>query len=492
MPRPGLSFSTALLVAAATCSGASNARTYEAESGTLLGQTRIAHEKPDGTGRGFVTGFALPADGIEISVKAPETGYYFLEFGYACDAAKRIPVFVNNRAQGSRLFPKTTGFAENRYGRVFLEAGENTIRVGTDWGYVDIDFIRLIPAKAPAPFRLAKTPVNRRASPEARGLFTSLTRQFGNTTLAGQHESNSKEGTRLAHVKQLTQDSPAILGLDLTLYSPSWGRPDGDGMIDIARDWATHRKGIVTLSWHWLAPVGASELIWDSFWTKRTTFDLRRVKDEASAEYLAVIRDLDHIAEKLKVLRDARVPVLWRPLHEAEGGWFWWGAHGPEATKHLYLLMFDRFTHIHQLDNLLWVWTTTDDPGARDWYPGDRYVDIVATDLYSPAGTHGDFFTVFDELRERYHGRKPIALGECGVIPSINTHAPWLWFLVWDDFITRPEVNPPDLIVRTYADPNVITLDRLTETQPQRPTSPRTPRSFFRHDQPASRRSFRN
>jgi len=38
-----------------------------------------------------------------------------------------------------------------------------------------------------------------------------------------------------------------------------------------------------------------------------------------------VLRDLDAVAAELKLLQDVRVPVLWRPLHEANGRWFWWG-----------------------------------------------------------------------------------------------------------------------------------------------------------------------
>ncbi|MFA6285897.1 MAG: glycosyl hydrolase [Opitutaceae bacterium] len=366
------------------------AQTYEAESGLLLGKTRLARENPDGTGRTFVTGFEHLGDGLALAIKTPAAGFYFLDLGYACGGDKRIPVSVNGRAQGSRFFPKTTGFGEARYGRVFLDAGDNTLRIGTDWTFIDVDFIRLSPAAAPAPFHLSAAPVNPHASPEARQLFTTLTREFGRRTFAGQHDSNPGSLPRLKTIADLTDGAaPAILGLDLLYYSGTWNHPDGDGAIETARDWALHRMGIAQLSWHWLSPGGSREPVWDSFSTLKTLFDVDRLADTSTPEYHAVIADLDRIAEKLKVLRDARVPVLWRPLHEAEGQWFWWGARGPEATKRLYRLMFDRFTRVHHLDNLLWVWTSTDSPAALDWYPGDDLVDIIATDLYAPAGMTG-------------------------------------------------------------------------------------------------------
>lgn len=441
----------------------------EAESAVLFGQTRVAEIAGDTPSKKpsprFVTDFKSATDGIDLTVHAPSSGDYFLDLVYSTDGDKYVPISVNGGAQGSRRFSKTKGFEDARYGRVALNAGDNIIRIGTDWGYVDLDAITITPAPAPKPFHLSKTPVNPHASPEARTLFTLLTQKFGHSTFAGQHDSGGSEEPRLSLIARLTEDAaPAILGLDLIYYSHAWGKPNGDGAIEKALDWAQRRHGIVTLSWHWLAPDGLSDPAWNSFWTNKTAFDVSRVADKKSPEYALLVRDIDRIAEKLKILRDARVPVLWRPLHEAEGGWFWWGARGPEATRQLYRLMFERFTRVHHLDNLLWVWTSSDNSNARAWYPGDRYVDIIAHDLYTPAGTQGSFATSFDQLRERYHGKKPLALGECGAIPSINASAPWLWFLVWDDYIARADANPASSITRTYADPRIITLGRLNPT----------------------------
>lgn len=435
------------------------AQTYEAEHATLLGGTRIVHENPDGSGRAWVTGFVNHTDALEFTVNVPEAGDHLLKLTYAAGSAKQIPVFIGDNLLGSRRLPRTDGFETRAYGRVPLVAGDNRLRIGTDWGYADIDSIRLTPAAPPVAFQLRDAPVNPDASPATRALYTRLVAGFGRRTFAGQHEADVRRPVRLDQVARLTDGAaPAILGLDFQLYSQAWTNPEETGAVELALDWALNRHGIVTLSWHWLSPFGGADPVWSSFSTDKTTFDVGRVADESSAEHAAIIRDLDRIAGQLARLRDAGVPVLWRPLHEAEGGWFWWGARGPEAAKTLYRLMFDRFTRHHRLDNLIWVWTTTDNDDALEWYPGDNYVDILAADLYFPPGVHGDFFTVFDRLRERYQGRKPIALGECGVIPAINPHAHWLWFLVWDDFIVRPRINPPDFVRETYRSPRAVVL----------------------------------
>jgi mannan endo-1,4-beta-mannosidase len=62
-------------------------------------------------------------------------------------------------------------------------------------------------------------------------------------------------------------------------------------------------------------------------------------------------------ADYLKQLADARVPVLWRPLHEIDGSWFWWtDAETPENTAALWRLMFDYFVNERELHNLIWVY----------------------------------------------------------------------------------------------------------------------------------------
>ena len=92
-----------------------------------------------------------------------------------------------------------------------------------------------------------------------------------------------------------------------------------------------------------------------------------------------LIRDIDAISEQLKILQDNNVTVLWRPLHEASGGWFWWGCRGKDAYQWLWNLMYERQTHYHKLNNLIWVWNGQD----PDWYVGDDRCDIIGEDVYA-------------------------------------------------------------------------------------------------------------
>ena len=145
-------------------------------------------------------------------------------------------------------------------------------------------------------------------------------------------------------------------------------------------------RGHRHLCWHWNAPCDLIDQLpdrsWSSgFYTKATTFNLAQaLENKASEAYALLIRDIDAAAAQLARLQNAGVPVLWRPLHEASGGWFWWGAAGPDACIELWKLMFDRMTNTHGLHNLIWVWNGQ----HADWYPGDEFVDIIGEDIYPP------------------------------------------------------------------------------------------------------------
>ena len=114
------------------------------------------------------------------------------------------------------------------------------------------------------------------------------------------------------------------------------------------------KAGIVEIHWHWFAPMNSIPNT-RTYYASNTWFDVSKAVQPGTSEYAATIRDLDAIAFQLRMMRN--VPILWRPLHDADGGWYWWGAKGPEAFKKLYYLMKDRFINHHGLKNLIWVWS---------------------------------------------------------------------------------------------------------------------------------------
>ena len=167
-----------------------------------------------------------------------------------------------------------------------------------------------------------------------------------------------------------------------------------------------------------------------AFYKADTEFDATNATVEGTWENKVFTEDLKNAAAYLKLLRDADIPVLWRPFHEAAGGWFWWGKDAA-SFKSLWIAMFNYFK-TEGLDNLIWVWTT--EGNGADWYPGDQYVDIVGRDVYNKETA--DCVSEYTSIAENY-GNKIVSLSECGTVGLISEQwasgARWSWFMPWYD-----------------------------------------------------------
>jgi len=103
---------------------------------------------------------------------------------------------------------------------------------------------------------------------------------------------------------------------------------------------------------------------------------------------------LSAMADGLKQLKDQGIVVMWRPFHEMNGNWFWWGddaVFAPADIKRLWTEMYDYFTNTRGLDNLIWVYSPFNSSGdgsdVDDYYPGAQYVDMVGLDVYTSSIT---------------------------------------------------------------------------------------------------------
>jgi hypothetical protein len=311
----------------------------------------------------------------------------------------------------------------------------------------------------------ADTPVTPGASREAQSLLTFFSDSFGKKIISGQQDGwwrTNGLSRELNYITNTTGKLPALLAMDVSGYTDKSPRRDTNHLLaNRAADWFNQRNGIVEFCWHWRAPMNEP-----AFYTKDTTFDISRAVTEGTPEYDAVLRDLDLIADELEVLRDAHVPVLWRPLHEANGRWFWWGAGGPEPFKKLWRIMFENFTVKHHLNNLIWVFSPGAETDLAEWYPGEAYVDIVGQDHYPMDGNHGAAKDVFDELTKMTCEKKLIGLGENGPIPDIaqvvREKAGWLFFTTWTGSILFDKTTPEQLR-DYYNNPYVLNLDDLPD-----------------------------
>jgi mannan endo-1,4-beta-mannosidase len=306
-------------------------------------------------------------------------------------------------------------------------------------------------AAAPAP---ARQLCNARATPAARRLYAYLWSQYGRKTLSGQQEQGSappNPHAELDYLQRVTGRLPAILGLDY--IDPR----DNDAVNDRATAWA-RSGGIVTLCWHWGVPD-----IGTGYENSKKDFDVAAALKPGTPQNVAMVRDMDMVAGLLAVLRDRGVPVLWRPFHEFSGDWFWWGKHGPDAFKALWALMYDRYTRVHRLDNLIWVLGWAGQNVDPAWYPGRATVDVAGADIY--ARDHGNLAPMFAQVKAIVGDTVPICLHENGPVPDpalLGPDADWLWFMTWHTrWLTGADQNSPDQLRRAFRSDRILTRDEL-------------------------------
>jgi mannan endo-1,4-beta-mannosidase len=259
-------------------------------------------------------------------------------------------------------------------------------------------------------------------------------------------------------LKTNTGKQPAIIGLDFMHCFRGYNWYNNEEPANDAKNY-WNQNGIPVFVWHWRDPSRETE----EFYTNKTSFDISKINDTTSLEYKAMITDIDSVAGMLKKLQTANVPVVWRPLHEAAGGWFWWGAKGPQPCKKLYQIMYDRMVNYHGLRNLIWVWTH--EPNDDAWYPGDEYVDIVGRDIYKQ-GDHSSQVSEFNTMNISYGKKKMIALTECGSIPDVDNlvkdAARWSWYMTWyGDYVRNTSWNSLDLWKKMFASTYVLTQDEM-------------------------------
>lgn len=461
--------SAGILISAAAAAGeADEDLRFEAETGALLGSAQV---RSSGDSE-WVEGFRQAGkDGVEIPVTAGEDGSYDLIVILAGQGGhKENPVSVDGQVVGSAV-TESQQFEEYRLEHLWLNAGTHTVTIGTAWGYIRVDAVRL-ERSAPLPEDLYEIPEKMavgEASPAARRLYDWLRECYGKKIISGQVCDGGMYGLENQAIWRATGGSyPAILGLDMMEYSTS--RVEKGGKSDNAVPHAIEyweKGGICTFCWHWNAPTPYLREPWYSgFYTQYTSLNLGKVMNgQDPAGYDLLMKDIDAIAVQLTRLRDAGVPVLWRPLHEASGGWFWWGASGKDAYLQLYHLLFDRLTNEYGLNNLIWIWNAQD----PEWYPGDDEVDLIGTDIYPGEHVYDPQSSAFLQLMRVTETRKMIILSENGCVPdpvlAFRNGTVWGSWCTWGgEFVLRSNLfnRPSDQYTEAvklkefYADERVV------------------------------------
>lgn len=311
--------------------------------------------------------------------------------------------------------------------------------------------------------------VNPNASKEAGELLNYLSDIAGNKIITGQHtQTNPME--EISYINEITGKAPKLIGFELLSYSPNINYDDASeaclkeiyenrDTLKTAMDWAKKYDIILTFTFHWYSPIGGRD---KSFYAEHTDFDASKILVDGTSERTAFYHDMDVIAGHLKIFKDENIPILWRPFHEADGQWFWWGAKGPEVARELYKLMYDYYTHHHHLDNLLWVWNCPLAVG----YPGGEYVDVISMDIYLPEYAETDYSKEYDRLLSETTRNKVTALAEVGYNPDIKlleqSHTPWAYYMTWSkEFCIGEQYNKVEKLKAMYNSGYAVTSDAV-------------------------------
>ena len=441
----------------------------EAENGVMHGNVKAVFSGDEG----WTEGFTNANDHVEMTVTIRQAGMYDISVIQASADGnhKENPLLLDGERVANSVAEGKT-FQTSTLNNIFLTAGEHTLGLGTGWGWVKVDAIEIVPS-APLPddlYQVSHELVTPDPSPEAQRLFDWMCDIYGKMIITGQNCDGGMYGLENQAVWRATGGAyPALLGLDMIEYSPSRVERGAVGKsVDHAIQY-WENGGIVTFCWHWNAPSPylKGEKWYSGFYTEYTSFDLGKImRGEDTTGYELLLRDLEAIAVELQRLRDAGVPILWRPLHEASGGWFWWGASGPDAYKWLWNLMFDKFTNEYQLNNLIWVWNGQD----TDWYPGDDTVDIIGEDIYPGERVYNSQSAKFMECLKYTDTRKMIILSENGCVPDpeliFRDGTVWGSYCTWGgEFVLKSsKFNKPSeqytevwLLKKMYSDERAVT-----------------------------------
>lgn len=277
----------------------------------------------------------------------------------------------------------------------------------------------------------------------------------GVSIVSGQH--NKEPATA---PNQYTQQAYSITGQ----WPGLWGgemmfRADDQAnrqrVVDQAKaQWAA--GSLVALTWHACSPTGGATCEFEGgVKTRISDAQFLQVVTGGTALNATWRSRMAAVVPYLRQLKDAGVPVLWRPFHEMNETWNWWGARpGANGGAKIFQQMKDYFDS-QGLDNLIWVWNVQDNPTANwsQYYPGANYVDVVSLDVwYKNHPSTGDYQQI-----QNIAAGKPIAIAEMGKVPTaalLSAQPRWAYFMIWSEQLRGNNSNAE--IQSAYFHPRVL------------------------------------
>ena len=364
---------------------------------------------------------------------------------------------------------------------VFLTKGRQKLEIIPENGDMCLDYLKIEnnTSLSDINYNAKGELVNKNAGESAKELMSFLSDNYGKYIITGQYAYGG-DNSELDLIYRTTGKYPVIRFSNFEVPDNSFD--DSFKEVDAAAEWYLN-GGITCVSWFWKAPSDKKSGVR----TEDTDFDLSKAvttekiaelteeelrelysKGNISKECYGLMLDIDNMAGQLTSLKNRGVPVLWRPLPEGYGNWYWWGAKGADSYKWLWNLLYDRFTKYFELDNLIWIWNGQSESNLVD----KRTFDIASVDLYlNGEKDYGNkYYEEFAAVQRFVGSDKLIAISECGCVPDMDTafrdNAVWSFFGMWygkyiqtEKGTYSEEFNSKDALVRAYNSDGAMTLD---------------------------------
>lgn len=244
-------------------------------------------------------------------------------------------------------------------------------------------------------------PIDRSATPETKALFNNLRTIAKNHTLFGhQHATEYGHGWQGEHdrsdVKSVTGSHPAVIGVDLSRFTGGSASETQSAKDELRKNVADtyNRGGVTTVAWHFMNPVSGGGFYW------KDSVSLPAVRyiipgGEAHEKYKEILRSIADWANSVKGADGKTVPMIFRPYHEFDGDWFWWGrSHSTvDEFKQLWKFTVSYLRDSQNVHTFLYAFSPDNrfmtEEVFLERYPGDEWVDMVGMDNYGDMGRDG-------------------------------------------------------------------------------------------------------
>jgi hypothetical protein len=235
-------------------------------------------------------------------------------------------------------------------------------------------------------------PCDKKATQETINLYNNLKRNLDKGVMIGHQDDlaygvNWKYEAGRSDIKDVTGDYPAVIGFELGRleldHAVNLDTVPFDKMRMFIKDAYKHGS-VITISWHLNNPL-TGKTAWDP--SPKETVASVLPGGEKNALYNTWLDKVAAFFQSLKDDHGEYIPIIFRPFHELNGSWFWWGGKNctPDEIKRLYQYTEKYLRDTKQVHNLLYAFNTDKFYSAAEYlerYPGDEYADIFGFDIY--------------------------------------------------------------------------------------------------------------